>query len=69
MMLQALKIDCVSAINGPLALEIVKKRAKIVQQGTAQMFKLILLDYSLAEMDGPEIARKIRRLLDKKGIE
>ena len=33
------------------------------------MFKLILLDYSLAEMDGPEIAREIRRLLDEKGIE
>ena len=68
-MLEAVNLDCMSATNGPLALEIVKQRAEICQTGAAQMFKLILLDYSLAEMDGPEIAREIRRLMNEKGIE
>ena len=33
------------------------------------MFKLILMDYSLAEMNGPEITRQVRTYLDENGID
>ena len=33
------------------------------------MYKLILLDFSMPEMDGPEVAVQIRRLIDEAAIE
>ena len=32
------------------------------------MFKLILLDYSMPDMDGPEVASQIRKTLTEKDI-
>lgn len=52
------KVDCSS--SGLEALYLIKERFKLVQQGKASMYKLILLDFSIPDMDGPEIARQAR---------
>ena len=53
MMLEGQQVSSVSAINGRLAVDIVKARIKLVENGKAPMFKIILMDYSMPEMDGP----------------
>ncbi len=49
-----------SALSGPEALEKIKERAKFVKDGTDEMFKIILLDYCMPEVDGPETSKLIR---------
>ena len=41
------------AISGSAALSLVEDRIKHVIEGKAVMYRLILLDYSMPEMDGP----------------
>ena len=50
--------DC--ATNGSDALNMIKYRYELVKQGKAIMYKLMLLDYSMPNMDGPELARQAR---------
>ena len=50
------KIVTDSALSGKEALEKIKERAKFVKDGTGEMFKIILLDYCMPEIDGPETA-------------
>ena len=45
------KID--SVLSSSQALKLVQKRLADVLLGTATMYKVILLDYSIDEMDGP----------------
>ena len=52
-MLNAHNVRSESANNGLQAIQMIKKRIDKVKQGKAQMYKIILLDYSMAEMDGP----------------
>ena len=49
-----LKVDC--ALNGRIALECVTKRLKLKQP----LYQLILLDFSMPELDGPSTAIKVR---------
>ena len=42
-----------SALSGNTALSLMEKRLEVVYRGEAPMYKLILLDYSMPEMDGP----------------
>ena len=49
-----------SALNSFDALNFISTRLKEVLEGRATMYKLILLDYSIDEMDGPQIATAIR---------
>ena len=35
---------------------------------STEMYKLIFLDYSMQGMDGPEVAQKIRQMLDEANI-
>ena len=49
-----------TALSGSIALELIKERLNKVLQGQAIMYKFILMDYSMPEMDGPETALKIR---------
>ena len=51
-------VDCSS--SGIEALYLIKERFALVKQGKAQMYKLILLDFSIPDLDGPEIARQAR---------
>ena len=48
---QGVKND--SAISGQLGLKLIEERIALVEKGQAEMYKLILLDYSMPEMDGP----------------
>ena len=42
------------------ALNLVRTRLTEVLLGRATMYKIILLDYSIDDMDGPQIAQSIR---------
>ena len=59
LMLKQMNITSNSAINGIEGLEKVRQRAK----QTDSMYSLILLDYSMPLMDGPQAATKIREEL------
>ena len=67
-MLQNLNVQSISAFTGMQAIEIVKDRVNQILQGSNGLdklvFKLILLDYSMPEMSGPEVAIAIRRIVD-----
>ena len=52
-MLREMGIESDSCLGAIFALPIVMDRIKKVQEGTAQMYKLVLLDYSMPQMDGP----------------
>jgi len=62
MMLEAQQVASISAVNGRVAVEIVKARIKLVEEGIATMFKIVLMDYSMPEMDGPTATEELRRL-------
>ncbi len=62
MMLEGQQVSSVSAINGRIAVEMVDARIKLVENEEAPMFKIILMDYSMPEMDGPTAAVEIRKL-------
>ena len=49
-----------TALSGPIALELIKERLNKVLQGQAVMYKFILMDYSMPEMNGPQTALEIR---------
>ena len=57
-MLKAKKIASSSVLNGQDAIKIVEKRIQQVNDGEsgASMFKLILLDYKMPDMNGPQVA-------------
>ncbi len=56
-------IDSDYAMKGTEALKRIQERLELVYKGEASMYKIILLDYSMPEMDGPQTAIEIRRLL------
>ena len=37
-------------------------RIENIYRGEAQMYQIILLDYSMPEMDGPQVATEIRKI-------
>ena len=53
MMLEGKGFAIDSATRGTLALEIIKTRFELTIQGKGEMYKIIFLDYSMPEMDGP----------------
>ena len=52
-MLEHQYIEIDQAISGSIALNLIKERIRLVQEENAPMYKIILLDYSMPEMDGP----------------
>ncbi len=62
-MLHQKSIDSYYAMKGTEALKRIQERLELVYKGEASMYKIILLDYSMPEMDGPQVAVEIRRLL------
>ena len=52
-MLDNLKHPSESAISGTSALVKMQDRIELMREGKAQMYKIILLDYSMPELDGP----------------
>ena len=57
-----------SALSGMEALEKIKKRISLVLSGKALMYKLILLDYCMPVMEGPETALEIRQVIGENNI-
>ena len=64
-MLHEKGFECDSAWSGSQALEKIKSRHSLVQQGKAKMYKLILMDYSLPDMEGPDVAKQARSFIRK----
>lgn len=52
-MLQTHNVSSDSATRGSQALKLISNRLEQVYAGRAKMYKVILLDYSMPEMDGP----------------
>ena len=63
-LLKLYNLEVHAASNGRKAIEIVQRR---IQE--ASMYRLILLDYSLGDTNGPEVAKTIRSLVTEHGGE
>ena len=68
MMLNDQGIEVDIAMGGQPALNLIKERVNLTLAGTHAMYKLILLDYSMPEIDGPQVAKETRSLLQEQGI-
>lgn len=63
-MLYEKNIPSDTVLNGKDAMMLVRERLKLVRANQAPMYKVILLDYSMPDMDGPTVATNIRKLLE-----
>jgi two-component system sensor histidine kinase BarA len=61
-MLESLDVITDTAISGNAAILLIEQRIEAFYRSEAPMYKLILLDYSMPEMDGPQVAIAIRNL-------
>ncbi len=61
-MLISKNIECDTATNGGDALDMIQDRIENVLLGHGQMYKLILLDFSMPEMDGLTVAKEIIKM-------
>ena len=67
-LLKEQNIDCDQAQSGQKAVELVQRRCELVVVEAANMYKIIFLDYSMDGMDGPDVAIKIRRLVQEANL-
>ena len=69
-MLKSRKFITLSVTSGLDAIDLFKTRIAEVVEGKyeAKMFKLILLDYSMPEMDGPQVATTIKNILEESSL-
>ena len=61
-MLKMLKTPSDSALHGSFAIDMIEAKIALYEEGTADMYKIIILDYSMPDMDGPQVAMKITEL-------
>ena len=61
-MLEHRHIKSDSALNGSLAIKKIQERIELVYRGEASMYMIVLIDYSMPEMDGPQVAIAIHKL-------
>ena len=62
-------LACSIASGALLALEYVRNRVESENNGTGSMYRLILLDYSMPDLNGPEVAVEIRKICRSNLIE
>ena len=62
--LKILSISSDTTMISSTALLLVMQRMERVVQGTAKMYKLLLIDYSMPKMDGIELVKEVRALID-----
>ena len=55
-------------MSGQEALHTIKERIRKVKQNQLEMFKIIFLDYSMPNMDGPEVAQELKRILNEEPV-
>lgn len=48
------------AISGDKAINLVKKRLENMERSNSEMYKLIFLDFSMPDLDGPQTSTAIR---------
>ena len=58
-------LKCDAALSGAIALNLIKERLTKVLENQANMYKFIMMDYSMPGMNGPHTVRKIRELLSQ----
>ena len=63
LMLKEQEIEADVAMGGQFALQMIQERLEMVLEGSQQMYKIVLLDYSMPGMDGPQVAIETRKLL------
>ena len=68
-MLQEHPVKLDICINGQQALDAIKERVRRVTQEGCKMYKVILLDYSMPDMDGPQVAIELRHMLQRAGLQ
>ena len=56
-------VDAVT--RGVEAIEIVKQRYALAVVNEAKMYQIIFLDYSMPDIDGPQVARAIRTFFNE----
>ena len=57
-------ISCDSTLISTKAVNLVEERIKLVAQGVAEMYKVMLIDYSMPDMDGLELVKKLRTMIE-----
>ena len=62
-MLGSQSVPTDSAMSGPQALSMIKER---INNAGAPMYKIMLLDFSMPEMTGPQLTHEIRQLFELK---
>ena len=62
LMLQEFGFSCDQADGGKSALQAVQSRVEKYLAGEARMYELILMDYCMPDMDGPETTRRIQEI-------
>ena len=68
-MLEEKEVLCDTATGGTDAINIFKERLEKCKAGEACMYKLILLDFSMPDMNGPTVASIIRDLYNNNADE
>ena len=58
--MKKIKADC--ALSGSQSIKLIQSRIELVYRGQASMYSVIFVDYSMPEMDGPQVAIEIRRI-------
>lgn len=64
-MLDELNFAFEIALRGSMALSCIQKRIQQIRNGEAiDMYKIVFLDYSMPDMDGPKVATEIRNMIN-----
>ena len=63
-LLKQTKTPCDSVNSGLRALDLIKDRIKSYAEKKTPLYEIILLDFSMPGMDGPEVAQRILQLYE-----
>lgn len=61
-MLKEMRVKSNYVLSGADAITSIENRLALAEEGKGEMYKLVLLDYNMPEMDGPAVAKRIHEL-------